>query len=56
LISFLACIFPGGRLDAGKVLAILIAIWAILSVTTCSWVFSEIYASTLEMWPNGYPG
>jgi hypothetical protein len=56
LISFLACIFPGGRRHAGKVLAILIAIWAILSVTTCSWVFSEIYASTLEMWPNGYPG
>ncbi len=29
-------------------------IWAILSVATCLWAFSEIYASTLEMWPNGY--
>jgi hypothetical protein len=56
LISLLACIFPGGSRHSSKVLTILIAIWAILSVTTCSWAFSAIYSSTPEMWPNGYPG
>jgi hypothetical protein len=56
LISLLACISPRGRPHAGKVLSTWMVIWAMLCVAFCAWAFSEIYASTLEMWPNGYPG
>src|SRR6516165_4027667 len=28
---------------------------ASIAVATCWWAFRGIYASTLEMWPNGYP-
>jgi hypothetical protein len=55
LISLLSCAFPGGRRYAGYTLAGWLFFWTGLSLATCSWAFREIYASTLEMWPNGYP-
>ena len=54
-VSLLANVFPAVRRHSGSVFGILMAVWSILSVATCSFAFMEIYASTLEMWPNGYP-
>ena len=56
LVSLLANVFPGVRRHTGTVFGILMVVWSIISVGTCSFAFREIYASTLEMWPNGYPG
>jgi hypothetical protein len=56
LVGLLCCIVPRGRRHAGTVFRAWIVIWAILSVVTCMWASRGIYASTLEMWPNGYPG
>ena len=56
LVSLLANAFPGVRRHTGSVFGVLMVMWSILSVAICSFAFREIYASTLEMWPNGYPG
>jgi hypothetical protein len=56
LISLLLCGFPSGRRSAATALATWIAFWAVLSLLACLRAFPEIYASTLEMWPHGYPG
>jgi hypothetical protein len=56
LVSLFASIFPGARRHTGNVLGIFVVIWSMLSLAICSFAFREIYASTLEMWPNGYPG
>jgi hypothetical protein len=56
VVSLILCIFPRARRHTGNVLVIWTVIWAILSALTGAWTFREIYASTLEMWPNGYPG
>jgi hypothetical protein len=55
LTSLLACAFPAGRRHSGDVLRTWMVIWTVLAVATCWWAFRGIYASTLEMWPNGYP-
>jgi hypothetical protein len=47
---------PGGRRYAGITLVVWIGLWSLLSVVVCLKAFPEVYASTLEMWPNGYPG
>ncbi len=54
LIGILAGIFPVTRRCSGSVFGIWMVFWAILSVTTSFWAYRGIYASTLEMWPNGY--
>jgi len=56
LVSLLCCLFPRGERYAGNLLGAWMVIWAVLSALTCAWAFRDIYASTLEMWPNGYPG
>ena len=56
LVSLLACIFPVTRRCAGYVFGTWMVLWAIPSAATGFWAYSQIYASTLEMWPNGYPG
>jgi hypothetical protein len=55
LISLLACNFRRGLRNSGNVLATWMAVWTVLAVAACWRAFSEIYASTLEMWPAGYP-
>lgn len=55
VVSLLACMFRRARRHAGSVFGIFMALWVIFSVATCAWAFREFYASTLEMWPNGYP-
>jgi hypothetical protein len=56
LISLLACTFSLGRRHSGDVLGVWMIIWTALSLAASFWAFTAIYASTLEMWPNGYPG
>jgi hypothetical protein len=56
LIGLLLCRSPAGRRFAGLVFGIWLLTCTALTMLTCSWVYREIYASTLEMWPNGYPG
>ena len=56
LVSLLCCVVPIGRRHAGILLGTWMIVWAIFSAVTCVRLFQEIYASTLEMWPNGYPG
>jgi len=56
LVSLLCCLFPRGERYAGSLLRAWMVISSVLSALTCAWAFREIYASTLEMWPNGYPG
>jgi hypothetical protein len=56
LASLSAWVFPTMRRHAGNVLVAWLVVWTAICVATCPWVFKEIYASTLEMWPNGYPG
>lgn len=56
LACILLCLVPTGQRCAGMALAIGMAIWAVISAVICSHAFSVIYASTFEMWPNGYPG
>jgi hypothetical protein len=56
LISLFLSAFPSGRRHAGIALVAWIDLWVLLSVVTCLWAFPEVYASTLEMWPQGYPG
>ena len=42
-----------------KTTAYAYAIWllfcGVAALCACIWVYREIYASTLVMWPNGYP-
>lgn len=54
--SLLACIFAFGRRHTGAMLGIWLVVWTVLCLAACGWAFREIYTSTLEMWPNGYPG
>ena len=54
VIGLLAWLFPPVRRQTGKVLAAWMVIWAVLCVATCLSAYKEIYASTLDMWPNGY--
>jgi hypothetical protein len=55
LIIFLLCIIGGGQLPVRHLFWIWVAIWFVLSALICLWAYREIYASTLEMWPKGYP-
>jgi hypothetical protein len=55
LLGFLLCIVAGGRLPVRILLWIWVATWSALSALVCVWVYREIYASALAMWPNGYP-
>jgi hypothetical protein len=43
------------RLAELVVLAWLV-LWTVLSISACALAYREFYVSTLEMWPNGYPG
>jgi hypothetical protein len=54
LVSLLAWLFPSIRSHTGNVLGTWMVFWTVLCVATCCLAFKEIYASTLEMWPNGY--
>jgi hypothetical protein len=56
LTSFLLCRFPPGRRYAGFVFGVWLVACTGLTVLACSWMYRGIYASTLEMWPDGYPG
>jgi hypothetical protein len=56
LVGFLSPSFPDDRRHTGELFLIWMAIWTLLSMATSSWAFRQIYAQTLEMWPNGYPG
>jgi hypothetical protein len=56
LLSLLVSIFPRTRRHNGFMLIGWMVVWAVLCFAFCLWAFREIYASTLEMWPNGYPG
>jgi hypothetical protein len=56
LVSLCCSLLPRGRRHAGNLLVSWMVIWAILTAVICAWAFREIYAATLEMWPNGYPG
>jgi hypothetical protein len=56
LVSLLFCLFPRGQRHTGNVFGAWMVIWTILSAVSCASAFREIYGSTLEMWPNGYPG
>jgi len=55
LVSLLACAFSLGRRHSANVLGVWLIIWTVLSLAACSRAFAAIYASTLEMWPTGYP-
>jgi len=55
LISLVAGAFPLGRRNAREILGTWMVVWTVLCAGTCAWAFMQIYASTLEMWPNGYP-
>jgi hypothetical protein len=39
-----------------RLFLIWVVTWALLVAIGSPWVYREIYGSTLEMWPNGYPG
>jgi hypothetical protein len=54
-ISLVVCIFTRGRGQAGSVFGVWIVIWTIISAAVCFLAFKWMYASTLEMWPGGYP-
>jgi hypothetical protein len=56
LVSLFCCVVPRGRRHASVVFSIWTGVWTLLSATACALAFRGIYASTLEMWPNGYPG
>jgi hypothetical protein len=56
LLSLLVSIFPRTRRYNGNMLIGWMVVWTVLCAAFCLRAFREIYASTLEMWPNGYPG
>jgi hypothetical protein len=56
LVSLVACVFPAARRHTRKVLTAWMVGCGILSTAACAWAFRGIYASTLQMWPHGYPG
>ena len=56
LICRLIGALPGGRRYAGVALLVWIGLWGLLSAVACLWIFPEVYASTREMWRDGYPG
>jgi hypothetical protein len=56
LICLLISVLSGGRRYARVTLVIWIGLWVFLSAVACLRIFPEVYASTREMWPNGYPG
>ena len=53
-----ACSYFGiGHRHGRAAYAVWLACSFVLALVASLWVFSEIYATTLEMWPNGYnPG
>jgi len=56
LSGLLLCRSSAGRRFVGWVFGVWLLTCTALTVLTCSWAYREIYASTLAMWPNGYPG
>jgi hypothetical protein len=40
---------------AGQVPVTWVAIWALIVAVGCSLAYRKLYASTLEIWPHGYP-
>jgi hypothetical protein len=54
LICLLLCRFPKGRRHTWLVFTIWLMACTALAMLNCSWCYREVYASALEMWPNGY--
>jgi hypothetical protein len=54
MIGLLLCRFPKGRRQAWLFFAAWLMGCTALATLNCSWLYREIYSSTLEMWPNGY--
>ncbi len=54
LVSLFCCLFPRARRRTGILFGVCLVIWTILSGVACAKAFREIYALTLQMWPNGY--
>ena len=52
---FLLCRFPAVRRRSAAVFWTWLVILTGLTAVVCTLAYCEIYASTLEMWPNGYP-
>jgi hypothetical protein len=48
-------LFAWARRSTNRVFAIWTAVCVALSAIVCVWGYREIYVSTLEMWPQGYP-
>jgi hypothetical protein len=53
-VGFEVCCFRRGRRYAGRVVAVWVVVWAVLTVAACAWGYRQIYASAVEMWPRGY--
>jgi len=53
-VGVLLGLFLGGRRTELIFFAWLL-LWTVLTTLTCIFSYRQIYDSTLEMWPNGYP-
>jgi hypothetical protein len=56
LIALLLSHFSPVRRRAALAFCAWLVLWTGLTAFTCAIAYCEIYASTLQMWPNGYPG
>lgn len=52
---FLLCRFPAVRHRSTLVFWTWLVILTGLTALVCTLAYREIHASTLQMWPNGYP-
>jgi hypothetical protein len=51
----LLCLVPPARRWVGSIFFVWLVLWTVLTALIDTVAYREIYASTLEMWPNGYP-
>jgi hypothetical protein len=54
LIGLLMCQFPAGRRHAWLIFGVWLVACTAVAVLNCSRFYRDVYASTLQMWPNGY--
>src|SRR4051812_46991768 len=52
LMSLVLCRFPMGHRHVWLCFVVWLIACTALAVLNCSWLYRDIYASTLEMWPN----
>jgi hypothetical protein len=55
LIALPLRVFPPVRRHAALIFCAWLVLWTSFTALACTMAYHEIYASTLVMWPNGYP-